>query len=255
MLKGTQRGYRAAQGADLNDAQPARHRPRCVLAVTGRREENGGARGASGCHLLLDPAYRQDGAVGLNLPGSRDELAASQIRRGDLVDDREREHQAGARAADLADVDRHLEGEHERLSNVDPDDWLTPVALSPEGNVARLALLADRQLDPAAGRTRLDQGRCGVVTGHWLAVDRPDDVTAPKVPGGWQALDRACDPVVRRESQAELAQRCRLGRLLRVGHLLRVLLDHLLGRLPGREKLLLRDDRIVRAQPRLQGGQ
>src|ERR1700722_3869165 len=77
-----QGGDGPVQGADLDHAQAGGHR-------AGRRPGAG--------HLLLDPADRLDLAVGLDLAGAGDEAPAGQVGPGDLVDDAEREHHAGAR--------------------------------------------------------------------------------------------------------------------------------------------------------------
>src|SRR5215467_1142662 len=104
-LQRAQRGHGAAQRADLDDSQASRHRPGGVRAVPGRSEEDRGT-GCPGCgHLLLDPADRVDNAADLDLAGPGDEFAVRQVRRGQFVDDGEREHHPCTGAADVPDVD------------------------------------------------------------------------------------------------------------------------------------------------------
>src|SRR5215831_3067312 len=126
------------------------------------------------------------------------------------------------------------------------DDGLALVAGSLQGNVAPAPVPADRQRDPAASRAGLNQACGAPVAGDGRAVNRPDDVPALELPRRGQAADRARDRVVRRERDAELAERRSLRRLLRARHLLGVLLRHLLLAFPWREELLLRHDRLMR---------
>src|SRR5215469_12486681 len=135
---------------------------------------------------------------------------------------------------------------------MDPDHGLALVAGSLQGNVALLSLSADRQGHAAANRAGLDQTCRAPVAGDRRAVDRPDDISSLEPPGGGQAPDRTRDGVVRRERDAELAQRCGLRGLLRAGHLLSVLLRDLPLGLPRREELLLWHDGLVRAEPCLE---
>src|SRR5215471_1275070 len=116
------------------------------------------------------------------------------------------------------------------------NDRLAKVAGSLQGNAAPASVPADRQRDPAASRAGLNQGCRALVAGDRRAVYRPYDVPALELTSRGQAADRARDRVVRRERDAELAQRRSLCCLLRARHLLGVLLRHLLLAFPWREE-------------------
>src|SRR5260221_6787514 len=134
------------------------------------------------------------------------------------------------------------------------DHGLAQVAAGPERNGTARATAPDGEYDPVPHRSRLDHGRGGGAAGHRLAVDGRDDIAAVHGPGGGQPADRARDSVDRRELDAQVAQRCRLGGLLGVHHVQGVLLDHLLLALAVREEFLLWHDGVVRAEPRLYRG-
>src|SRR5206468_7099317 len=91
-------------------------------AVVGGRQEVLGALVARADRLHLDAADRADLAGVVDRPGAGDELAAGQAARGELVVDAEREHQTGARAADVGELD--VDGEREGVIGPrgDPDD-------------------------------------------------------------------------------------------------------------------------------------
>ena len=82
-----------------------------------RRSARPWAAGTRKCHaglahgrrLLRQPADRADGAVEVDRAGDGDSRAAGQVARRQLVDQRQRERQAGRRPADLAGVDVDLE--------------------------------------------------------------------------------------------------------------------------------------------------
>src|SRR5215469_3861270 len=112
-LERRQRGKRPAQRADLDQSQPGGHRAGGIGAVSCRGQEHRRTGRPGGRHLLLYPPDRVNVAIDLDFSGARDELAASQVRGRELVDDSEREHQPGARSSDVPDVDRHLERESE----------------------------------------------------------------------------------------------------------------------------------------------
>src|SRR5258707_11040977 len=106
--------------------------PGLARQVTRRGQENCCPGGAGRGHLLLDPADRDNRPVDLDLAGACDELAPGQVRGSQLVDDREGEHQPGARTTDVADVDLHLKRELERLDDLYSDHGLSLVAGRPE---------------------------------------------------------------------------------------------------------------------------
>ena len=65
-------------------------------------------------HLLRQPADRPDRAVELHRAGDGDVDAAEQVALGQLVEQRQRERQPGARPADLAGVEGDLERQAHR---------------------------------------------------------------------------------------------------------------------------------------------
>src|SRR5262249_38477587 len=99
----------AGQRTDPYYPQPARHCACRVRAIIGRAEEDRRARGPGPGHLLLDAANRSDRAARLDLSSAGDESTAGQVAGCQLVDDAEREHQPGARAPDVGEIDLDAE--------------------------------------------------------------------------------------------------------------------------------------------------
>ena len=91
------------------------------VGLAGRDEEVVEPGLAHRGHLLRQAADRADVAVELDRPGHRDVRPAEQVAVGELVDQREREREAGARTADLAGVDLDLERQLDR-SRVERDE-------------------------------------------------------------------------------------------------------------------------------------
>ena len=106
------------RASHLHQPHPVRHRRARLGAVLGRGEEDRRAVVAGADHLLGDAADGADLPRVVDGPGAGDELAARQRPRRQLVHDAEREHQAGARAADVLQRDLH----GERVGRLVPGD-------------------------------------------------------------------------------------------------------------------------------------
>ena len=98
------------QRVDLHQPQPVGHRRPGLGAVLGRRRGTpwrrcAGRRSSSAVMPPIAPTL----PVVVDRPGAGDELAAGQRPGRQLVDDAQREHQPGARAADVLQRDLDLE--------------------------------------------------------------------------------------------------------------------------------------------------
>ena len=89
-------------------------------------------------HLLGDAADRADRAVGADLAGAGDLLAAGEVARREHVDDAEGEHRAGAGTADVVDLD--LDRERERESGPIPSIVRPSALVVVSGKVDLLAV-------------------------------------------------------------------------------------------------------------------
>src|SRR5262249_51467154 len=161
-----------------------------LLAVAGRREEVVGPGVTGGDHLLLDAADRADVAVVVDGAGTRDDLAAGQVRRVEFVDDAQGEHHAGARTADVVQAD--LDRDRRRLLLLDLDADLWPAVAAGDRRDRRLARLAATRVaerERRADRLVLDEADQVVRGQDLLAVDGVDDVPGREVALGRLAGD------------------------------------------------------------------
>ena len=128
-------GDRLVQRCHLDDLQPGRDVAPDVGAVARRRQEHRRAGPPGGDHLQRDAADLADLAGRVDGAGAGDEPAVGQVVVADLVDDAEREHQAGRRAADAGQAERHLERQQAALPTVMPSRGvLLPAAGRAEGD-------------------------------------------------------------------------------------------------------------------------
>ena len=113
-------------------------------------------------HLLAQSADGTDVALEIDGTGDRDVAAARQVALGELVDERQRECQAGRRTADGSRVDRHVERQCDRsgVERDEPDD--RPVGIVGIGRQLDLDVefahlrSADPEFDHVAGRPALE---------------------------------------------------------------------------------------------------
>ena len=212
-------------------------------------------------HLLGETADRTDRAVEVDRAGHRDVAAAGQLSGRELVDQRQRERQAGRRPADVVGLDVDLERQvHDAgVERTEPDDG-TARLVGRLRQDHRDGLLADartidEQLDRITGRLageRVDQvvdraehltvglqdrvGRIDLLVGREVLGARP-------VVGRFEADHLLHDDFARGDLglDAERGQRDVLRLLLRGAHRLQPDLASLIGR-PRAELVLGRDE-------------
>ena len=236
------------------------------------RQEVLGALVARADGLHLDAADRADLALVVDGAGARDELAAGQVARGELVDDAEGEHQPGARAADVGELDVDREREGVVGPGLDADDGpvrrprrrTSPVVIVtfsvPSGVLLRLLgrgrLLGgdDREDDVLAGLVLGDQ-LGDVARAALTAVPSTALITSPACSLPSAGLSLTTVETITRDGDrdVQLLQGGDLGALLGLAELLGVLLGRLLLGLAVRVERVVRHDHVVVGQPAVDG--
>jgi hypothetical protein len=203
-----QRGQRFPERRDGDDLESVGVAAR-FCGVRRRDDEDVGVDVASAQRLLRHPADRKDVPVQVEGPGHRDAAAGVDVG-AELVDDVEREREAGGRTADVPridpNVDRKLElglddHSHERpplsLGRARSDLELPPRALAVEGDRDRVARPVVAQ-DVAQALRR----------GHLLSLRGNDHVARLELPVGRPALLDGDDlGAARGHGMAEATQR------------------------------------------------
>ncbi len=194
--------------------------------------------------------------LGVDRPGAGDELAAGEIGRADLIDDSQREHHSGRRTADLVGQTR----DRPRTARCSPGRPRFPSgrrsarwrgAMSGTVTVSCVPSRLTTTVASVPGVSLAELRGQLVGRRHRRAVDRDQLVVGLQYalglrPGG-ERLDGDALGV------AELTERGRLGEVLRVDEVLRVLLVDLLLGLAGRIDRVARDDHLVVGEPALRG--
>ena len=182
---------RAPSSAPRRSSRPGRGNRRAVVA------------GAD--HLLGDAADGADLPRVVDGPGAGDELAAGQRPRRQLVHDAEREHQAGAGAADVLQRDLHLERVGRLVRGDDADHRAAVVRGGRRGHrrghVAAVPAYDDR--DRVARLVRGHRGAQRRPAGRRLPVDRDELVALAQL-----ARRRRARPAVL-DDDGGLARGCR----------------------------------------------
>src|SRR4051794_24601608 len=114
---GVEGGERLLERADLRHGESVDGVAGGLGAVVRRDEEHRRAGGLGAAQLLRDAADGPDGTRVVDRARAGDDPAAGQVLRPQLVDDAEGEHQAGARTADLVQLE--LQGELRMLFRLD----------------------------------------------------------------------------------------------------------------------------------------
>ena len=151
-------------------------------------------------HLLGDAADGADLARVVDGPGAGDELAAGQRPRRQLVDDAEREHQPGARAADVLQRDLHRERVGRLVARDDADDRAAVVRGGRRGHRRRARCLPSRRTtigDRVARLVRGDRGRAAPPR-RSTGLPSTETITSPlrSFPADGEPAGRSCTTTV-----------------------------------------------------------
>ena len=121
--KRLQRVQRLFKTLHRDDPQVSCIAARSCCVFPSRDEEHVGSGRPDAVGLLLDASHRADGAVELDLAGRRDPVAAVDVVP-ELLEDLQREREAGRRAADVAEVDADVQRQLDPrvLRDADADD-------------------------------------------------------------------------------------------------------------------------------------
>jgi hypothetical protein len=171
--------------------------------------------------LLSDAADRPHLAVGVDRAGAGDVLAARERTGREGVVDAEGEHHAGARAAHILQVDRHIEREVEHGARQDADDGRVVgcrTRLGRDRHGALSAVAADAEVERGADPRIRDRGAQFGVARDGGTVDGEDLVARLEHTLGRIAVRHLQHGDDRVDLDVELGERRRGGGLLRGPH-------------------------------------
>src|SRR6266508_5624300 len=255
-LHSCQGRQRLAKGRDREDFEPVRVAPG-VLRISVGDEEEVGVGVSRRERLLLDAPDLPDPSIEVERAGYDDAAIFVQIL-AELVDDVQREGQAGGGATDRpgVELDREREVDRRRLFDLNADDG--PLGL------VRIRLRGEADLSHATCATNAE-GDClaGVDSAHRLAeilgrldglpLDRDDHIADLELPVcGRIRVDRRHLDAVRLDVHLvpQVAEGDGGGDLLRLGHLVATLLQPLGLADSDRVDLLRRHERCALVQLR-----